>query len=135
MVVVAEGAGEEVLGASAEVDAGGNKKLPAVGEFMVRQITEHFRAKGKEATVKYIDPSYTIRSVPAAADDSHYCHTLAQSAVHGAMAGFTGFSVGMVNNRSVMIPIPTLVAESPRTLNPQGRTWDRVVSITGQPVP
>ena len=83
--------------------------------------------------VKYIDPSYTIRSVPANSDDSYLCHTLASGVVHGAMAGLTGFTVGMVNNHSVLIPIPALVAKSPRTLNPRGRTWDRVLSITGQP--
>ena len=132
-VVVAEGAGEELLGESAEVDAGGNKKLPAIGEFMVKQIKDHFKSIGSEATVKYIDPSYTIRSVPANSDDSYLCHTLASGVVHGAMAGFTGFTVGMVNNHSVLIPIPALVAKSPRTLNPRGRTWDRVLSITGQP--
>jgi 6-phosphofructokinase 1 len=85
-----------VLGSSAEVDAGGNKKLPPIGEFMVGQISKHFKAHGKEATVKYIDPSYTIRSVVANSDDAYYCQTLASGAVHGVMAGFTGFSVGMV---------------------------------------
>lgn len=99
------------------------------------KINEHFNKLGKEATVKYIDPSYTIRSVPANSDDAYYCATLASGAVHGAMAGFTGFSVGMVNNHNVLIPIPALVAESPRILNASGRTWDRVVSITGQPNP
>mmetsp|Transcript_43282 Transcript_43282/g.87524 ORF Transcript_43282/g.87524 Transcript_43282/m.87524 type:complete len:508 (+) Transcript_43282:29-1552(+) len=133
VVVVAEGAGESVLGQSAEVDAGGNKKLPAIGEFMVQQINQHFEKQGLQATVKYIDPSYTIRSVPANSDDAYYCHTLGAGAVHGAMAGFTGFSVGLVNNHTVMIPIPALVAKSPRTLRPEGRTWDRVVNITGQP--
>lgn len=70
VVVVAEGAGEDVLGVSAEVDAGGNRKLPAIGEFMKAQITEYYQKMGDEATVKYIDPSYTVRSVPANAADS-----------------------------------------------------------------
>ncbi len=70
VVVVAEGAGEEVLGTSAEVDAGGNRKLPAIGEFMKDQIVEFYKKHGDEATVKYIDPSYTVRSVPANAADS-----------------------------------------------------------------
>lgn len=70
VVVVAEGAGEEVLGVSAEVDAGGNRKLPPIGEFMKDQIIEYYKKHGDEATVKYIDPSYTVRSVPANAADS-----------------------------------------------------------------
>lgn len=161
VVVVAEGAGEEVLGVSVETDASGNKKLPAIGLFMKEQIELHFKKEGDETTVKYIDPSYTVRSVPANAADSlckypfrqwtilnscmflmaHSllqkngtdCMQLAQNAVHGAMAGFTGFSVGLCNNRMVFIPIPELVATSPRSMNPRGRTWERVLGLTRQP--
>ena len=86
--MVAEGAGEEMLGSTTEgaVDAGGNKKLPEIGPYMVKRIVEHFRALGKEATVKYIDPSYTIRSVPANSDDAFYCHTLGVRRRSGARA-------------------------------------------------
>lgn len=89
VVVVAEGAGEEVLGTSAEVDASGNKKLPAIGEFMKKSIEEYFQKHGETATVKYIDPSYTVRTVPANAADSLYCMQLAQNAVHGAMVRYS----------------------------------------------
>jgi 6-phosphofructokinase 1 len=58
---------------------------------------------------------------------------LGQNAVHGAMAGFTGFTVGLVNNRVVYIPIPLVVASSPRSMNASGRTWGRVLSLTRQP--
>ena len=133
VVVVAEGAGEDVLGECAETDASGNKKLPAVGEFMKAKIVEYFKKNKKEATVKYIDPSYMIRSVPANSSDALYCMLLAQNAVHGAMAGYTGFSVGLVNNRVVYIPIPRLVATSPRIMDPSGRTWERVRAVTRQP--
>eukprot|EP01038_Epipyxis_sp_PR26KG_P014668 gene14668-19706_t len=133
VIVVAEGAGEELLGQSAETDAGGNRKLPAIGEFLKKKVVEYFSKHGKEATVKYIDPSYMIRSVPANASDSLYCMLLAQNAVHGAMAGYTAFSVGLVNNRVVFIPIPRLVATSPRVMDPFGRTWERVLSETRQP--
>lgn len=133
VVVVAEGAGEEILGASAETDASGNKKLPAIGEFMKKAIADFFEKHGQTATVKYVDPSYMVRSVPANAADSVYCMQLAQNAVHGAMAGYTGFSVGLVSNRTVYLPIPTLVATSPRSMNPRGRTWERVRGLTGQP--
>ncbi|CAB9499299.1 phosphofructokinase 5, chloroplastic [Seminavis robusta] len=133
VVVVAEGAGEEVLGTSAETDASGNKKLPKIGEYMKKQVEEYFKKMGEVATVKYIDPSYTVRSVPANAADSLYCMQLGQNAVHGAMAGFTGFSVGLCNNRMVFLPIPELVATSPRNMNPKGRTWERVLALTRQP--
>jgi 6-phosphofructokinase 1 len=70
VVVVAEGAGEDILGVSAETDASGNKKLPPIGTFMKEKIEEYFKEKNDVATVKYIDPSYTVRSVPANASDS-----------------------------------------------------------------
>ena len=133
VVVVAEGAGEEVLGTSVETDASGNKKLPPIGEFMKKSVEGYFKKNGENATVKYIDPSYTVRSVPANAADSLYCMQLGQNAVHGAMAGYTGFSVGLCNNRMVFLPIPELVATSPRSMNPRGRTWERVLAVTRQP--
>jgi 6-phosphofructokinase 1 len=134
VVVVAEGAGEDVLGTSAQTDASGNKILPKIGEFMKDAITYYFEQQtGIAATVKYIDPSYTVRSVAANASDSLYCMQLGQNAVHGAMAGFTGFTVGLCNNRMVLLPIPEVVATSPRSMNPSGRTWERVLALTRQP--
>lgn len=76
---------------------------------------------------------YVHRSVPANASDSLYCMLLAQNSVHGAMAGYTAFSTGLVNNRVVYIPIPRLVATSPRVMDPLGRTWERVLAMTLQP--
>jgi 6-phosphofructokinase 1 len=61
------------------------------------------------------------------------CMQLGQNAVHGAMAGFTGFSVGLCNNRMVFLPIPELVSTSPRSMNPHGRTWERILALTRQP--
>ncbi|KAJ1621448.1 phosphofructokinase domain-containing protein [Pavlovales sp. CCMP2436] len=133
VVVVAEGAGEELLGKKAEIDAGGNRKLPELGKWLCDEIGAYFKKRGKVATVKYVDPSYMIRSVPANASDAIYCYLLAQNAVHGAMAGYTSFSVGMANNRLVYIPIGALVKNSPRMMDPMGRTWERVLSVTGQP--
>ena len=133
VVVVAEGAGEEILGVSDIVDEGGNRARPQIGEFISKAIAEHFISFGEVATVKYIDPSYTVRSVPANGADSLYCMQLAQNAVHGAMAGMTGFSVGLVNNAMVYLPIPQLVATSPRSMSPHGPTWERILAMTGQP--
>lgn len=133
VIVVAEGAGEEILGTSTDTDASGNKKLPPIGEFMKKATEKYFEQKGETATVKYIDPSYMIRSVPANAADSLYCSQLAQNAVHGAMAGFTGFSVGLCKDKMVLLPIPNLVATSPRMMRTNGRTWERVLATTRQP--
>jgi len=133
VIVVAEGAGEDILGTSTETDASGNKKLPAIGEFMKKATEIYFKKHGETATVKYIDPSYMVRSVPANATDSLYCMQLAQNAVHGAMAGFTGFSVGLCKNKMVLLPIPNLVATSPRRMSNTGRTWERVITCTRQP--
>ena len=82
---------------------------------------------------RYIDPSYMIRSVPANATDTLYCMQLGQNAVHGCMAGYTGFSVGLCNNKVCFLPIPELVATSPRQMNPRGRTWERILAVTRQP--
>jgi 6-phosphofructokinase 1 len=135
VVVVAEGAGEELLGQNTEKDSGGNRKLPKIGEFVKDQVIKNFEQAGSSATVKYIDPSYMIRSVRANSSDAMLCMLLAQNAVHGSMAGYTAFTTGLVNNRLVYIPIDRIVSSSPRVMDPTGRTWERVLSMTGQPSP
>lgn len=131
VVVVAEGAGEELLrGSGMEgqgVDASGNPKLGEIGPFLCKAIKRHLASVGQEASIKYIDPSYMIRSVPATASDSIFCMLLAQNAVHGAMSGFTGFTTALCNNRLVYLPITAIVRNSPRTMDPFGRyvaLWD-----------
>jgi 6-phosphofructokinase 1 len=85
VVVLAEGAGEELVGVSGKVrDAGGNKELPEIGPFIVNAIKTYFEEHGEGASMKYIDPSYNVRSIPANGADSLYCTQLAQNAVHGA---------------------------------------------------
>jgi len=133
VVVVAEGAGQDLTGAGDGTDESGNKRYKDIGKWLKDAITKDFKAHGLEANVRYIDPSYIIRSVPANADDSEYCILLAQTAVHGAMAGFSAFSAGLVNNRSVMIPMTLIGESSPRKLR-LGRRWGRIVDTTGQPL-
>jgi len=134
VVVTAEGAGEELLGQSAELDFGGNRKLSDIGKYLCDVIKNHFWEMQKEVIVKYMEPTYMTRSVPANAQDSYECYLLAAGAVHGSMAGYTGFSTGLMNNHSVLSPIPALVSASPRSMNPKGRTWERVTvtAMTGQ---
>lgn len=134
--VVAEGAGQELLEGIRETEQGsGNKILPPIAEYVRDEIKRYFSKVGSDCRMKYVDPSYAVRSQPANAADSLYCIQLGTGAVHGAMAGYTGFSVGRVNNRIVYIPIPQLVASSPRFMNPEAEIWQQILATTGQPSP
>lgn len=142
VVVLAEGAGEDLLdahvlksGGTVSVDAGGNRKLPPIGPWLQQRIKDYFDGVGVKTAIKYIDPSYMIRSVPANSADAVYCALLGQNAVHGAMAGYTGFSTGLVNNRMVYLPITAITANSPRRMNPRGHTYERILAMTRQPDP
>ena len=109
VIVVAEGAGQELLKEKSvsghpAVDASGNLKLGDIGSFLKDRIQEYFQARGLEANLKYIDPSYMIRSAPACPTDSVYCERLGNNAVHAAMSGKTRVLIGMVNNEFVHLP-------------------------------
>lgn len=134
VVVVAEGAGQELLQAPAHLarDASGNVRYQDIGGFLRDQITRHFAKRVSEVTVKYIDPSYIIRGVPANSVDSEYCLLLGQHAVHAGMAGRTDMVVGYWNQHFTHIPIGVAVARR-KQLDPHGDVWQRVLEATGQP--
>jgi len=133
MVVVAEGAGQDYLQHEPlRVDASGNRRLGDFGYYLRHRIQDHFAAAGDEANLKYIDPSYLIRSVPANPYDSVYCLRLAHAAVHAAMAGRTEMVVGRWRGRFVHVPIPLAVA-SRNQVDPDGDLWMSVLEATGQP--
>jgi 6-phosphofructokinase 1 len=133
VVVVAEGAGQEVLGqVSDQTDASGNKRLGDIGLFLKQKITEHFDAQRVELNLKYIDPSYAIRSVPANPFDSVFCMRLAYNAVHAAMSGRTEMVVGRWHGRFVHVPMATAIRERNR-VDPNGDLWMSVLESTGQP--
>ena len=133
VIVVAEGAGQDLVPAEeAGVDASGNKKLLDIGLFLRTRITDHFAATGVELNLKYIDPSYAIRSVEANPFDSVYCLRLAQNAVHAAMAGRTGMVVGRWRGRYVHIPMALAVSHRNQVC-PDGDLWLSVLEATGQP--
>ena len=133
LVVVAEGAGQEYLrDAPARLDASGNRRLGDFGLYLRERILDDFAAAGEEANLKYIDPSYLIRSVPANPYDSVYCLRLAQAAVHAAMAGRTEMVVGSWRGRFVHVPIP-LAVSSRNQVDPDGDLWMSVLEATGQP--
>ncbi|CAE8719378.1 unnamed protein product, partial [Polarella glacialis] len=133
VIVVAEGCGDTLIQGSGDCDAGGNKKLADVGPFLRDELTRHCNELGIPLSVKYIDPTYMIRSVPANAYDSKYCAALAQEAVHAAMAGYTGISVGKVDEKYVMLPIHAITSQGPRKMSLKGRQFERLMSTTKQP--
>ena len=133
VVVVAEGAGQHLMQNDPSAkDASGNAKFGDIGPFLKKQIETHFKAIGKEINIKYIDPSYVIRSVPASPQDSIYCLRLAQNAVHAAMAGKTNMVVGRWHGHHVNLPI-SVVTVRRRKVNPHGDLWLTVLEATGQP--
>jgi 6-phosphofructokinase 1 len=131
VIAVAEGAGQDLLSGTG-ADASGNQRYGDIGIFLKDKISAHFKAKGVETSIKYIDPSYTIRSVPAGPQDNVYCSILAQHAVHAAMAGKTGTLIVRWHGRYVHIPID-LVTQGRRKVDPQGELWQSVLENTGQP--
>lgn len=132
VIVVAEGAGQDLLGATHERDASGNVKFKDIGPFLKDRINAYFKGAGMDATLKYIDPSYTIRSVPANAYDSAFCLLLGQSAVHAGMAGRTNMVVGYWMNTFTHVPIP-LAVSARKKVDPDGWVWSSVLTSTGQP--
>ena len=133
VVVVAEGAGQHLIPAERrQRDASGNLKLLDIGVFLKDRIVEHFAACNVPLNMKYIDPSYTIRSVPANSDDALLCDRFARDAVHAAMAGKTDMLIGMWNSYLLHVPL-TMVTQSKRRMAPEGEMWLNVLQTTGQP--
>ena len=133
VVVVAEGAGQDLLqNTGQQRDASGNIKLKDIGTFLVERIKEYFDQLAEPVTLKYIDPSYIIRSVPATAADSVYCWRLAQHAVHAAMAGKTEMVVTSWHGRLVYVPMPDAISAR-KQVEPHGDLWLSVLESTGQP--
>jgi 6-phosphofructokinase 1 len=134
VILVAEGAGQNLIphvSGESDTDASGNVRLMDIGFFLKDRIEHHFRDLGHEVNLKYIDPSYTLRSVPASASDSIYCGALGQYAVHAGMAGKTGMLVGLLKDEFVHLPLPAVT--SGKRVDPAGNLWMRVLESTGQP--
>ncbi len=132
VIVVAEGAGQDLLKKECARDASGNVKYGDIGIFLRDAITQHFKQSGIAISIKYIDPSYTIRSVPANPHDSAFCLLLGHCAVHAGMSGRTNMVVGFWNHQ--FTHVPTLLAVSERKkIDPEGTLWNSVLASTGQP--
>ena len=138
VIVVAEGCGASLVTASSKVerDASGNARYASAaldaGTHLRDAITAHFRELGVALTVKYIDPSYMLRSVPANATDAVFCDSLARNAAHAGMAGKTDVVIGRLHRVFVHVPIPLAVGEKKR-IDPDGALWLAVTEATGQP--
>ncbi len=132
VILVAEGAGQDLLKKSEKVDASGNVRLQNIGEFLKTRVKEYFDNEEIEVNIKYIDPSYIIRSAPANPNDSIYCSRLGAHAVHAAMTGKTRTLISLLNNKYVHIPIKVAVAERNR-VDTEGSLWRDVLENTRQP--
>ncbi len=132
VVLVAEGAGQELLQERIGADASGNLRLGDIGTYLRDEITHHFAERKIEINLKYMDPSYMIRSVPADPQDALYCSRLGQNAVHAGMAGKSGLVVGRWSYHYVHLPA-SLVTRQRRSVDPGGDLWQSVIASTGQP--
>ncbi|MEA5113696.1 MAG: ATP-dependent 6-phosphofructokinase [Geobacteraceae bacterium] len=132
VVVVAEGAGQDLMQHSEARDASGNARLGDIGQFLRDAMTAHFKETGMELNLKYLDPSYAIRSVPATPHDSAFCLLLGHNAVHAGISGRTNMVVGFWKNEFTHVPIPLAVSKR-KKIDPEGWLWSSVLASTGQP--
>jgi 6-phosphofructokinase 1 len=133
VIVVGEGAGQNLFQETGEKDASGNIRFGDIGLFLKDKINGFFKQQGIEVNLKYIDPSYTIRSLPANPRDSAFCLLLGHHAVHAGMSGRTDMVVGYWKREFTHVPIQMAVS-SRKKIDPHGRIWSMVRSCTGQPV-
>lgn len=131
VIVIAEGAGQKFFNSGEEKDISGNVKLSDIGIYLKDRISSYFSGKGIDVSMKYIDPSYTIRSLPANANDSVFCSFLGRDAVHAGMAGKTGLLVGYWNNQFVHVPMEASAGRR-KQVDPDGKLWNTVLESTGQ---
>ncbi len=132
VIVVAEGAGQKFFRDDTEErDESGNIRLKDIGIFLKNAISEHFRTKSIPVSIKYIDPSYMIRSLSANANDSVFCGFLGRNAVHAGMAGKTKLLIGRWNSHFVHVPMESSAGRR-KQVTPNGELWSAVLSATGQ---
>lgn len=132
VVVVAEGAGQKFFTSQKdEKDESGNIRLKDIGLYLKDKISTYFEDKNTDFTVKYIDPSYTIRSLPANANDRVFCSFLGRDAVHAGMAGKTKLLIGRWNEHFVHVPMSASAGKR-KQVDPKGKLWHSVLAATGQ---
>jgi 6-phosphofructokinase 1 len=132
VIVVAEGAGQCHLTPTDQTDASGNTKLGDIGRFLHQKIRDHFQNNPLRPTLRYVDPSYLIRSLPASADDAVFCLRLGQAAVHAGLAGKTSMVTGYWSQVFTHVPM-TYTVSSRKNIDPESLFWRSVLDITRQP--
>ena len=132
VIVVAEGAGQDLMAATGDRDPSGNVRYGDVGIHLRDAIRNHFARIGTPIALKYIDPSYAIRSVPATAHDAAFCLLFGHAAAHAGMSGRTNMVVSFWNHQFVHVPI-RLAVSARKKIDPEGSLWSSVLASTGQP--
>ena len=112
-------------------DASGNILRGDIGLLLKERITAYFRQKDMPISLKYIDPSYIIRSLPTDSNDSAFCVMLGQNAVHAGISGRTNMVIGYWNQYFVHIPIALTILKR-KKVDPDGHLWQTVLETTGQ---
>ena len=143
VICIAEGAAQDILKKDKEEqekkqglvqrDASGNLVLGDIGIYLKQKIKSHFESNGKKVNIKYIDPSYIIRSAPANPNDSVFCIQLGQHAVHAAMSGKTDMIIGKWNEQFTHLPIELAVSKR-KQIDIKSSFWHSVLEATGQPI-
>jgi 6-phosphofructokinase 1 len=133
VVIAAEGAGQNLLKATGQTDASGNTRLSDIGVYLRDKIDEYFKNKKIHTNLKYIDPSYQVRSARTSATDSVYCERLGNNAVHAAMTGKTKLVVGLVHDEYVHLPTAAVTARR-NTVDPEGALWRDTLDAISQPI-
>lgn len=133
VIVIAEGVAQETINKENKRDASGNLILTDSGIWLKGEIAKYLSAAGIEHNIKYIDPSYIIRAIPASPNDALFCSMVGQYAVHAAMSGRTAVVIGQWNHYFGTIPI-RLVVGSQKLVNINGTIWRSVLESTGQPI-
>jgi len=131
VVVVAEGAGQELIPDEPRYQAGGNG-FRNIGLYLMDAIRRDCQNARLPVDIKYFDPAYQIRSAPANSEDSLLCDQLARHAVHAAMAGKTDTLIGLWYNISTHVPIELVIGEHKR-IRESNDIWRSVLQTTGQP--
>lgn len=133
VILVAEGAGQKFF-REEELprDPSGNIKPGDIGLFLQEKIKEYFEKRQEEINLKYIDPSYLIRSMPANYNDRIYCGFLGQNGVHAGMAGKSALLISRWRGHYVHIPIKAAVGRL-RQVELDSPLWRSVLESTGQP--
>ncbi|KAG8049861.1 hypothetical protein GUJ93_ZPchr0009g259 [Zizania palustris] len=115
VVVVAEGAGQGLIPTNTDAprrdDESGNPAFLDVGAWLKAELKAWWEEEHA---------------------DNLYCTLLAHSAIHGVMAGYTGFVSGPINGNYAYIPMAE-VAEGKNPVDTKDHKWAWVRSITNQP--